>query len=227
MALMVDVSKFNKTYNFDTAGEFAAFLINNNIDCVYIRAGGRGYGQKGNFYYDTCFEMWANECEFLKIPFGFYFLDEALNSKEIDEEVVFIKKFLEENNYEYATLPVALDIEKHVEKGRADDIWNIRAELVSELIRRLNNQNIETIVYSNANIANEYLSTVDTKFWLAYYPTLNGEIPKYWYPDLDQEAAQNEILMQKLIAWQFTESGVGNVIPESVDVSLVYNNFIN
>ena len=226
MSLMIDVSKFNKTNNFKTGGEFAAFLINHNIDCVYIRAGGRGYGEKGVFYYDECFEMWANECEFLKIPFGFYFLDEAKDNNEIDEEVNFIKEFLENNKYEYAKLPVALDIEKHDGRGRADNIWDTRAELVTELIKRLKYKNIDTIIYSNANTAHQYLSEIDSKFWLAYYPTLNGEIPKYWYPDLEQEAAQNEKLMSKLIAWQFTESGVGSVIPESLDVSLVYNSFI-
>ena len=226
MILMADVSKFNKIYNFNTAEEFGAFLIKNNFDCVYIRAGGRGYGTKGNFYFDECYEMWANECEYLKIPFGFYFLDEALNSEEIDEEVEFIEEFLEENIYEYNVLPVALDIEKHEGKGRADDIWTERAPLVSELIRKLKRRDIETIVYSNAKTASEFLSTVNTKFWLAYYPNLNGKIPDYWYTEIDQEPAQNEELMKKMIGWQFTEKGVGNVIPDSVDVSLVYGEFL-
>lgn len=225
MMLMADVSKFNKIYNFDTSGEFAAFLINNDIDCVYVRAGGRGYGEAGKFYYDENFEMWANECEYLQIPFGFYFLDEALNSEEIDEEVDFIKEFLEENNYKYAVLPIALDIEKH-DGGRAEEIWEERASLVSELIRDLKREDIETIVYSNAKTASEFLSSVNTKFWLAYYPTLNGKIPDYWYTETDQEPVQNEQLMRKMIAWQFTENGVGTVIQDKVDISLVYSDFL-
>lgn len=227
MLIMADVSKFNKIYNFDTSGEFAVFLVENNIDCVYIRAGGRGYGKEGNFYYDECTNMWADECEFLKIPFGFYFLDEALNTKEINEEVEFIKEFITENPYEYAILPVALDVEKHDEKGRADEIWDERADLVSRLIKRLKNEDIETIVYSNAKLASEYLSSINTKFWLAYYPELNGKMPECWYSDLDQDAAQNEKLMKKMIAWQFTENGVGNIISDSVDISLVYSNFLS
>lgn len=226
MMLMADVSKFNKIYNFDTSGEFAAFLIKNDIDCVYVRAGGRGYGEKGNFYYDEHFKLWADECEYLKIPFGFYFLDEALNSEEIDEEVVFIKEFLEDNDYNHAVLPVALDIEKHDDKGRADDIWEERAPLVSELVKKLKREDIETIVYSNAKTASEYLTSVNTKFWLAYYPDLNGKIPDFWYTDTEQEPVQNEELMKKMIAWQFTEDGVGKVIPDKVDVSLVYNEFL-
>lgn len=226
MILMADVSKFNKIYNFDNSGEFAAFLIKNDFDCVYIRAGGRGYGTKGNFYYDECYEMWANECEYLKIPFGFYFLDEALNNEEINEEVEFIEEFLEENDYEYAILPVALDIEKHDGKGRADEIWEERASLVSELIRKLKRKDIETIVYSNAKTASEYLSSVNTRFWLAYYPNLNGKIPDYWYTETDQEPVQNEELMNKMIGWQFTENGVGSIISDKVDVSLIYRDFL-
>lgn len=226
MVLMSDVSKFNKIYNFDNSGEFAAFLINNKFDCVYIRAGGRGYGAQGNFYYDECYEMWAKECEYLKIPFGFYFLDEALNNEEINEEVDFIEEFLEENDYEYAVLPVALDIEKHDGKGRADEIWEERATLVSGLIRKLKRRDIETIIYSNAKTANEYLSTINTRFWLAYYPNLNGKIPDYWYTETNQEPVQNEELMKKMIGWQFTETGVDNIIAESVDVSLVYSDFL-
>lgn len=203
--LMVDVSKFNKS-TFKTGGEFGAFIINNNISYVYIRAGGRGYGEKGNFYEDSEYKTWVKECEFLDIPFGFYFLDEALNSKEIDEEVEFIEKFLKQNEYNNLKLPVAIDIEKHNGAGRADSIWEERSILVQELVQKLNNSGIKNIIYSNAKTANEFLSSVDTEFWLAYYPDYLNKIPKKWYTDYtEQEPTQNEELMNKMIGWQFTE----------------------
>ena len=224
--LMADVSKFNKNTNFDTAGEFGAFLVNNNITYVYVRAGGRGYGEKGNFYLDSEYKTWADECEFLGVPFGFYFLDEATNSEEIDEEVTFITDFLKENKYNNMKLPVALDIEKHNGEGRADEIWEERAILVTELVQKLENAGIKTIVYSNANTANEFLGEVPAKFWLAYYPDYVLKIPKKWYSELEeQEATQNEELMNKMIGWQFTQSGVGAVIPHSVDISLIDKDF--
>lgn len=224
--LMADVSKFNKGTNFNTAGEFGAFLVNNNITYVYVRAGGRGYGEKGNFYLDSEYKLWADECEFLGIPFGFYFLDEAKNSEEIDEEVKFINDFLKENKYKYMQLPVALDIEKHNGDGRVDDIWEERATLVTELIQKLEQTGVNTIVYSNAKTANEFLGTVPTKFWLAYYPDYILKIPKKWYAELEeQEATENEELMNKMVGWQFTQSGVGAVIPHSVDISLIYKDF--
>lgn len=223
--LMVDLSKFNKGKNFDTGGEMAAFLINNNITYVYIRAGGRGYGEEGNFYIDPEFKTWADECEFLDVPFGVYFLEEALNSEEIDEEIEFMENFLKENKYKNNILPIALDIEQH-DGGRAEDYWDERAILVSELIQKMESKDMKVIVYSNAKLAGEFLSTVPTKFWLAYYLENVIKIPTYWYSDLeDQEATENEELMSKMIGWQFTDFGVGRVVNRQVDVSLIYKDF--
>lgn len=224
--LMVDLSKFNKGKNFDTGGEMGAFLINNKITYVYIRAGGRGYGEEGNFYEDTEFKTWADECEFLSIPFGIYFLDEALNSEEIDEEVQFVEDFLKENKYENNILPIAIDVEKHEEAGRADDIWEERAILVGELVQKMEDKGFQTIIYSNAKVASEFLGTVQAKFWLAYYIENTTKVPTYWYTDIeDQEPNQNEELMSKMVAWQFTDIGVGRVVDRQVDVSLVYKDF--
>jgi len=224
--LMVDLSKFNKGKNFDTGGEMGAFLINNKITYVYIRAGGRGYGEKGNFYTDKEFKTWADECEFLSIPFGIYFLDEALNSEEIDEEVKFVEDFLKENKYKNNILPIAIDVEKHEEPGRADDIWEERAILVGELVQKMEAKGLKTIIYSNAKVASEFLGTIPAKFWLAYYIENTTKVPTYWYTDIeDQEPNQNEELMSKMVAWQFTDIGVGRVVNRQVDVSLVYKDF--
>ena len=222
--VLVDVSKFNKS-NFKDGGELGAFIINNKVSYVYIRGGGRGYGEEGKFYEDAVSKEWAEECEFLDIPFGFYFLDEAINSEEIDEEVEFIEQFLNNNSYKNNLFPIALDIEEH-EGGRAEEIWEDRANLVLELLGKLKNKNINTILYSNANTANTFLSSIDTRFWLAYYPNDIVELPKKWYTDYEeQEPTQNEELMQKMIAWQFSETGAGRDITELIDVSLIERDF--
>lgn len=221
---MVDVSQFNMQNNFTSIEHFKAFLINNNIQYVYVRAGGRGYGQAGNFYYDTNYKDYAEACEYLKIPFGFYFLDEAITSEEVNEEVEFIDEFLKENNYHYNKLPVALDVEKHIEKGRADEIWDTRYNLVNELITKLNKKDIKSILYSNASIANEYLTNVNSKMWLAYYPNISEE-PSYWFSSTDAEGASNKELISKMVAWQFSDKGIPNTISEKVDISIVYNEF--
>lgn len=225
-SLMLDVSKFNLQNNFKTIGEFKAFILNNNINYVYIRAGGRGYGEAGNFYTDSNYKEYADACEYLKIPFGFYFLDEAITSDEVTEEFDFINNFIKDNNYEYNKLPVALDVEKHVETGRADSIWDTRYTLVNELIKKLEDNNMSVILYSNASIADKYLSDVEAKMWLAYYPDIE-EIPDYWLSDTFADGATNEKIISKMVAWQFTDEGISGKIDAKVDLSIVYNEFFD
>lgn len=225
-ALMLDVSKFNMQNNFKSIGEFKAFILNNNIKYVYIRAGGRGYGEAGNFYTDPVYKEYAEACEYLGIPFGFYFLDEAITSQEVQEEFKFIKDFISNNPYEYNKLPIALDVEQHVQKGRADDIWDTRYNLVNELIEKIEQDGKKVIVYSNANIANKYLSNVNANLWLAYYPTNVTKVPNYWYSDITNvEGATNKQLISKMVSWQFTQTGVKNQIDKNVDLNIVYNSF--
>ena len=222
IVLMSDVSKFNIQYEtIKDTKDYQRFLIQNDIQYVYIRAGGRGYGQEGNFYTDTEYQAFIDACEYLKIPYGFYFIDEAVNSEEITEEANWIEEFLKQNAGNYCLLPIAIDVEKYdYLETRTGEIWDIRATLVEDLIQKLKEKNIESILYTNANTANEYLSKIDTKFWLSYY-TLDDEVPDDWYTQTNQIATENEELMEKTIAWQFTETGAGEQIEEDVDLSLV------
>lgn len=223
--LMSDVSKFNIQFeHFSSSQDYEVFILNSNINYVYIRAGGRGYGEEGNFYKDSQYKLFIEACEYLGVPYGFYYIDEAITSEEIDEEVKFMKDFIKENSGSLCVLPLVLDIEDHDGVGRADDIWEERAVLVSELISKFKENNIDTIVYSNARFADKYLYTLDTKFWLAYY-TLEEKVPDYWYTETDQDSTANLELMEKMVGWQFTEKGAGKEIPYKVDISLVKNDF--
>ena len=223
--LMLDVSKFNMQNNFKTIGEFKAFVLKNNIKFVYIRAGGRGYGQAGNFYNDPYADEYARACEFMNIQFGYYFLDEAINSQEVDEEVEFINKYISDRSYKNNILPVAIDVEKHAEPGRADKIWSTRYIFVNELTQKLAKKDIKSILYSNAKLANEFLENVEVKMWLAYYPGVT-EIPDYWYSDTEGDGALNKKIITKMIGWQFTEKGVVGVVDKKVDLSIVYSNYL-
>lgn len=222
--LMLDVSQFNMSNNFSSIGEFKALIINHNIKYVYIRAGGRGYGKAGKLYLDDNSKEFADACEYLGIPFGFYFLEEAITSEEIDEEIQFIEDFIEKNQYKNNKLPIALDIEKHVETGRADEIWDTRYELINEMIDKMNKKGMDVIVYSNAGVASEYLTDVKTELWLAYYPRIT-QTPDNWYSDTETEGASNKQLISKMVGWQFTETGIPDTIDEKVDVSIVYSNY--
>ena len=222
--LISDVSKFDFEKDFKVKEDFEVFILENKISGVYIRAGGRGYGNEGNFYEDDKFKEYVDACEYLKVPYGFYFLDEALNDNEIKEEVNVIKDFLKKNSGTYCKLPLALDIEDHEGNGRADNLWTSRATLVQKLINSLKKEKINSIVYTNAKTANLYLSDLDTRFWLAYYPKIS-EVPNFWYFDTEEEAASNTILNKKTVGWQFSENGIKDTILSEVDLSLFKNSF--
>ena len=112
--LMADVSKFNKIQkNFKTKEDFEYFILKYDFNYVYIRAGGRGYGEEGNFYTDPDFKMYIEACDYLGIPYGFYYIDEALNTEEVDEEVAFMYNFIKENATINNVLPLVIDIEKY------------------------------------------------------------------------------------------------------------------
>lgn len=223
--LMSDVSKFNVIYkHFNNSEEYAAFILNNNINYVYIRLGGRGYGEEGNFYTDPNYQIFIDTCEYLGVPYGFYYIDEAITSEEVNEEVNFVNDFLEKNATKLCVLPLVIDAESHDGVGRADNIWEERANIISELIMKFKEKNIETLIYSNAKTANEYLYNIDSKFWVAYYPK-EKKIPNYWYTDTDQEPVSNIEFTNKIVGWQFTENGAEEDIKEQVDVSLVKNEY--
>jgi len=72
--------------------------------------------------------------------------------------------------------------------------------------------------------ADLYLSELDTKFWIAYYPK-SRTIPNYWYFETKQEGASNVVLNKKTVGWQFTESGIRNKTVSEVDMSLFKQSF--
>ncbi|MBP3596669.1 MAG: hypothetical protein J6J60_04645 [Clostridia bacterium] len=224
--LVADFSSHNLKNVFKNKNEVQAFLLKYDISYVYIRAGGRGYGEKGNFYTDEKYQVFVEACNYLGIEYGYYFLDEALTDSEIVEEVEFIDNFMKKNKTKLCTLPVALDIESHQGEGRCDDIWNDREKIVKTLLKKLEKSGYDTIVYSNANTCNDYLSNLDTKFWLAYYPEKDF-IPDYWYNKTSQPGAANSKMMKNMIGWQFTENGVKHVIQEKTDISLFKSDFFD
>lgn len=223
--LMSDVSKFNIQYEtIKNTKDYEIFLVKNDINYVYIRAGGRGYGTDGNFYKDTEYQKFIDACDYLGVPYGFYFIDEAINLEEIEEEKNWILEFIQENSTKNNMLPFAIDIEKFEVKARTDDIWDKRGELVQKLIDKLKEEGVNTIVYSNAKKASQYLSKMDTYFWLAYY-TKNNELPSKWINEIEIEEGLEEEITNKTIAWQFSEKGVKDIINEKVDANLVKNKF--
>lgn len=221
-SLMSDVSSFDYTSGrFKTQGEYELFIIKNNIRYVYIRAGGRGYTE-GKIYYDNNFKMFRDACEYLKIPYGFYFIDEAINQAESEEEANVILEFLKQNKTSMNKLPFVIDLEYQSGKSRTDALWPKRGEIITNITTKLNSSGIETLIYANAKKMNANLIKLNQKFWVAYY-TEENKIPTEWLSKYkEQEIANNLQAMSKVIAWQFSETGAkANNITQKLDLSLV------
>lgn len=221
-SLMSDVSSFDYTSGrFKTQGEYELFIIKNNIRYVYIRAGGRGYTE-GKIYYDNNFKMFRDACEYLKIPYGFYFIDEAINQAEAEEEANVILEFLKQNKTSMNKLPFVIDLEYQSGKSRTDALWPKRGEIITNITTKLNSSGIETLIYANAKKMNANLIKLNQKFWVAYY-TEENKIPTEWLSKYkEQEIANNLQAMSKVIAWQFSETGAkANNIRQKLDLSLV------
>ena len=169
--------------------------------------------------------MFIDACEYLGIPYGFYYIDEALNEEEIEEEVEFMQKFIEENSTPMYKLPLVIDLEYQDGKGRTDKIWEQRDEIVNEMIKKCQDVNIDTIVYANYKRASKYLSDMDTKFWIAYYKE-DDIIPETW-EFYKEELECPERLKKNIIGWQFSENGAKKSgIDKTLDLSLVKNHEI-
>lgn len=221
-SLMSDVSSFDYTSGrFKTQGEYELFLLRNNIKYVYIRAGGRGYTE-GKIYYDNNFKMFRDACEYLKIPYGFYFVDEAINQAEAEEEANVILEFLKQNKTSMNKLPFVIDLEYQSGKSRTDTLWPKRGEIITNITNKLHSSGIETLIYANAKKMNTNLINLNQKFWVAYY-TGEDKIPTEWLSKYkEQEIANNLQAMSKVIAWQFSETGAkANNITKRLDLSLV------
>ena len=263
--LMSDVSKFDViNEKFKTPEEYEAYLLNHKFNYAYIRLGGRGYGDEGNFYTDPNYQIFIDACNYLGVPYGLYYVDEATNEEELDEEVEFVKDFiskLDADKKKMLCLPVCIDVEKY-DKGvnaRTKDIWEERGELLQKLTDKFKESGIESIIYSNGNMSSEYLDEVDADFWIAYYDR-EDKIPSIWITDINWEKTdeeneenkenedaqeeeeneneekaeefkyehftENELLMPKVVAWQFSNRGAKNDgITLKVDLSIVKNEF--
>ena len=262
-SLMLDVSRFNiaekgkegdSSKNFQNEKDFEQFILKNNIQYVYIRLGGRGWGQSGTLYYDDDAVRYMESCEYLKVPYGFYFIEEAVNEEELKEEVKYVKDFLDKNKTSMNVLPIAIDMEYQHGQGRTDNIWDTRVTLLNKMIEEFNKINEKCILYANGARIEKYLKTANCKFWTAMYPQ-NGIIPENNYKaTVKLEQLQNQLneltaiassnlttkvnqggtdtvyysdeFLDKVIGWQFTESGAKkDGIEDAIDLSLVDNRF--
>ena len=96
---IVDLSKYNTVSDWNAVAQ--------NVDGVIIRCGYRGY-VAGVISEDNKYRMFAEQCRSAGIPFGVYFMSQAITEEEAIEEADYAVNMASAYG---ATLPIFIDSE--------------------------------------------------------------------------------------------------------------------
>ncbi len=204
MSRIIDLSKYNVVADFGA--------VANSVDGVIIRAGYRGYGS-GKVVQDEKFVEFAQACKEHGIPFGIYFMSQAVNIEEAEEEAQFAVTFAEQYG---ASLPLFIDSEDGdgtAKVVRADGLSKEdRTAVVKAFCERVTTSGREAGVYASeswfrSNL--DYDQIKQYKIWCAKYGTNDG-------------TAQTSPALEKVDMWQYTSKGVVPGINGNVDLSECY-----
>ncbi len=249
--LATDVSAFNHPKDFVSSEAYELYLLENHFNYAILRIGGRGYGTGGSLYSDSKTDVFAKACEYLGVPYGYYYVEEAINEKEIREEAKFITDYYQKHPRTFAVLPMSIDMEYQHGQGRTDAMWEQRVELINLLIEILKQEGIECMVYANGARIETYLKNLHCNYWTAMYP-VDDKIPDMFYPEyIKMQEEQNRIhpeniedsilntkvnkggtetltyseeYFEKVVGWQFTENAAErDGIIGMLDLSLMDN----
>ena len=199
----IDVSVYQGTIDWTKVSE-------SGIDFAMIRAGYRGYGDKGSLVEDTMFAKNALGAKINKIDIGVYFYSQAINIEEAKEEakcvVSLIKKYGIDVKY-----PIAIDTElSPMGTGRADNISKEkRTEVVKAFCETIKQLGYKPMIYANKywlydNLNVQQISRYD--IWLAHY--IESTDYKYQY-----------------MMWQYTNTGKVDGITGNVDKNYCYKKY--
>lgn len=205
--LVVDISSFNETRNFDWE-KMKAYGIKGAI----LRVGGRSYGAGKSIYSDPLFTQHYKNAKAAGMHIGVYFFSYALTREEAIEEANWTINVLRENNCSL-DMPVFIDIEDMDSAGDYQH-WNAGKSVCSMVA----NYFCDTVkaagyypgIYTNKNYAENLLEPSvfnDRAVWFAQYG-----VSKYTYTG-------------RVDMWQFTASGQVDGYNGMIDLNYCYINF--
>lgn len=175
------------------------------IDFAMVRAGYRGYGEKGTLVKDKYAEANLEGAIAAGLDVGVYFFSQALNTQEVEEEVEFLLEIIE--GYEL-TMPVVYDWEYVSEEARTA---NMDARTLTDcslhFCKLIEEAGYTPMVYFNTYQARDLLYLPELKeydFWLA------------WYSDRMR-------FPYKLKMWQYTCYGKVPGIEGDVDINILFH----
>ena len=198
----VDVSFYNGTVNWKA-------LKRSGIDFAILRIGGRGWGQGGTLYDDSCFFNYLNSARNAGLDVGVYFYSAATNRHEAVQEASLTVKRLRGFPLE---LPVFIDTEYsgNYPNGRADGLSMARRmEIVKTFCRTVESAGYSAGIYASESFLLDELNCEALSslcIWMASY-TENNDLPSRQVP--------YEI-------WQLTDRGRLTGISGTCDINVIF-----
>ena len=159
----VDVSAFQGNINWSKVRA-------SGIEFAIIRLGYRGYGS-GKLVEDEYAKQNLSGAKAAGLKIGAYFFSQALNTKEVDEEIRFMLKILGDKSLD---MPIILDWEIPAEDARTAGKMDARSltDIQLHFCQVMTEKGYKPMVYFNWHQSENlyYLSELeDYPFWLALY----------------------------------------------------------
>ena len=202
---ILDFSKYNTITDWNA--------VKANCDGIILRCGVRGYSA-GNIKIDAKFPEFAEKCRDLGIPFGVYFMSQAITEQEGREEAAFSVALA--NQYG-ATLPVFIDSEDGdgtKRKVRADGLSKpVRTAVCKAFCDAVQAAGRKAGVYASESWFNSKLNFAELRqyvIWAAKYGKNTG-------------GQCTKITLSKHDLHQYTSKGIVPGISGYCDVSLTYS----
>ncbi len=195
----VDVSAFQGNINWSKVRA-------SGIEFAIIRLGYRGYGS-GKLVEDEYAKQNLSGAKAAGLKIGAYFFSQALNTKEVDEEIQFMLKILGDKSLD---MPIILDWEIPAEDARTAGKMDARSltDIQLHFCQVMTEKGYKPMVYFNWHQSENlyYLSELeDYPFWLALYQD------RMTYP-------------WRVEMWQYSDKGTVPGISGPVDLNVYMPN---
>lgn len=202
---ILDFSKYNTIKDWNKVKE--------NCDGIILRCGVRGY-TTGKIKIDTKFEEFAEKCRDLGIPFGLYFMSQAITEQEGREEADFAVSLADKYG---ATLPIFIDSEDGdgtARNVRADGLGkSARTSVCVAFCDAVQKSGRKAGVYASESWFNSRLNFAELRqyvIWAAKYGKNTG-------------SQCTKVTLSKYDMHQYTSKGIVPGVSGNCDVSMAYS----
>ena len=204
MKRILDLSHHNKVTDWNA--------VKKAVDGVILRCGYRGYGS-GKIVADRKFKEYAEACKKVGLPFGVYFMSQAINKAEAIEEAVYSVEMAKKYG---ATLPIFIDSEDGdgtAKVVRADGLSKrARTDVVKAFCNKVYELDYACGVYASESWFNDrlYYSELTEYFiWVAKYGENTG-------------VKNSTVKLKECDMHQYTSKGKVNGVKGNADLSEMY-----